>query len=152
MAKAKPKVQTHKIYKLDPVVSARIAAGEVIERPSSALRELLDNALDAGADSIRVDITDGGRKFISVTDNGCGIAAEDMQLAVQKHATSKIRHVEDLSRVVSLGFRGEALHAMATVSRVRIVSSNGKNAHELCVEGGGRAVVSRGCRKTRDRC
>ena len=127
---------TARIHRLDPVVSARIAAGEVIERPASALRELLDNALDSGADRIRIDTADGGRKLLRVTDNGCGMGAEDIRLSVEKHATSKIRALEDLSHVVSLGFRGEALHAMATVSRLRILSSGGETAMELCIEGG----------------
>lgn len=124
------------IQVLDPRESARIAAGEVIERPSSVVRELLDNAVDAGADRIRVETAEGGRKLIRVEDNGCGMSPEDVQLSIVKHATSKIRCLEDLGRVVSLGFRGEALHAMAAVARVRIVSDSGSGAHELLCEDG----------------
>jgi len=136
MPKPVRKKTTQWIHRLDPVVSSRIAAGEVIERPASALRELLDNALDSGADRIRVDAVEGGKKLLRVMDNGCGMGEDDLKLCVEKHATSKIRELEDLSRVVSLGFRGEALHAMATVSRLRILSSEGDGAMELCIEGG----------------
>lgn len=108
---------------LPPETAKRIAAGEVIERPASALRELLDNALDAGADSIVVELTAGGTELIRVTDNGCGMDREDLTLAAQPHATSKIRDADDLLSLSTLGFRGEALASMAAVARLEIISA-----------------------------
>ena len=105
---------------LDPLLSSRIAAGEVIERPQSVLRELLDNALDAGADEIRISIDGGGIDRLSVADNGSGIARDDLTLIGNRHATSKIHTQDDLYDIHTLGFRGEALYSVSAVSRLTI--------------------------------
>ena len=99
---------------LPPHVADLIAAGEVVERPASVVKELLENAIDAGADKITVEIQRGGIAFMRVTDNGCGISAEDLPVAIRRHATSKIRTAEDLGAIETLGFRGEALAAISS--------------------------------------
>ncbi len=111
-----------RIQVLDQVTIDKIAAGEVIERPASVVKELLENAIDAGATSITVEIRDGGISFIRVTDNGCGIAMEDIPAAFLRHSTSKIRFAEDLSHISSLGFRGEALSSIAAVAQVELIT------------------------------
>ncbi|MDB5075759.1 MAG: mismatch repair protein MutL [Chloroflexi bacterium] len=111
-----------RIRTLDPQLAARIAAGEVIERPSSVVKELLENALDAGSTSIRVELEGGGLDRIRLIDNGCGIAVKELELAFQRHATSKLSTLEDLDSITTLGFRGEALPSIAAVSSVRIRS------------------------------
>ena len=105
------------IRQLSPSVVNKIAAGEVIERPASVVKELMENAVDAGATRIDVSVEQGGGELVRVVDNGCGIAAEQLTLAVAPHATSKIREADDLFRVGTLGFRGEALASIAEVSR-----------------------------------
>ncbi len=107
---------------LDPGTIDKIAAGEVVERPVSVVKELVENAMDAGADAITVEIQEGGVGFIRVTDNGNGIPAAQVRTAFLRHATSKIRNVEDLLHVTSLGFRGEALSSIAAVARVEVVT------------------------------
>ena len=107
---------------LPPHVADLIAAGEVVERPASVIKELLENAIDAGASAIAAEIERGGLTFIRITDNGCGIPAEQLPTAFLRHATSKLRAAADLAAIGTLGFRGEALAAIAAVSRVDIFS------------------------------
>ena len=114
------------IRQLDPIVASRIAAGEVVERPASVLRELLDNSIDAGATKISVYITEGGIRSLTVIDNGSGMSEEDLALACTSHATSKVFSLEDLFNLKTLGFRGEALSSISSCSRLTI-SSNGNS-------------------------
>lgn len=116
---------------LDSFVADKIAAGEVIERPVSAVKELIENSIDAGADSIIVEIRGGGKSYIRVTDNGCGIAADEAEIAFLRHATSKISSVADLDRIGTLGFRGEALASIAAVSRLTLVTRTSDSAFGL---------------------
>lgn len=111
-----------RIQVLDQMTIDKIAAGEVIERPASIVKELVENAIDAGASSVTVEIEDGGISMIRITDNGCGILREDIRNAFLRHSTSKIRCVEDLSQISSLGFRGEALSSIAAVTKVELVT------------------------------
>ena len=118
-----------KINVLDKSVYNRIAAGEVVERPFSIVKELIENSVDAGATDITVSLTDGGKKCVTVTDNGSGIAADDLIKALMPHATSKISTADDLNRILTLGFRGEALASIAAVSRVTIISKTADEEH-----------------------
>ena len=111
-----------KIHVLDKSVYELIAAGEVIERPSAVIKELIENALDAGSTKITVEIKNGGRTYIRVTDNGCGMSAEDVPLAFVRHATSKLSSKEDLDSILTLGFRGEALASICAVARVEVLT------------------------------
>ena len=111
-----------KIAKLSPHVANLIAAGEVVERPASVAKELLENAIDAGASQVTLEIRDGGMTFLRVTDNGCGMEPEDARTAFLRHATSKLRNAEDLAAIGTLGFRGEALAAIASVSRIDLMT------------------------------
>ena len=111
-----------KIQQLSPHVANLIAAGEVVERPASAVKELLENAVDAGASKVTIEIRDGGMTFLRVTDNGCGMSSEDARTAFLRHATSKLRTEEDLAAIGTMGFRGEALAAIASVSRIDLMT------------------------------
>ena len=127
-----------RIHLLSEATVNRIAAGEVIERPAAAVKELIENALDAGARRIAVSLTDGGITRIEVTDDGIGMTAEELALAVQRHATSKLTDDDDLVRIATLGFRGEALPSIGAAARLAITSRtlDGDNAHVIRVEGG----------------
>ncbi|MGN0560986.1 MAG: DNA mismatch repair endonuclease MutL [Candidatus Fimenecus sp.] len=127
-----------KIQKLPREIAQLIAAGEVVERPASVVKELLENAVDAGASEITLEIQNGGIRFIRVTDNGCGIARDDVPTAFLSHATSKIQKADDLDAIFTLGFRGEALASVAAVSRVELMT---KTADEFA---GTRAVLEGG--------
>jgi DNA mismatch repair protein MutL len=125
-----------KIYALKSSLVDQISAGEVIDRPSSVLKELIENSLDAGADKIEVQILKGGHELIQVTDNGCGMDREDLKLAFKRHATSKIKYLEDLNSISTLGFRGEALPSIASVSMFTALSSEkDSNGYEIKING-----------------
>lgn len=132
------------IQVLAPEVVERIAAGEVIERPVSVVRELLDNALDAGSGEVRVDVRGGGLRSIRVTDDGAGIPPEQVELALRHHATSKIRTAFDLTSVTSLGFRGEALPSIAAVSELSLLTATGSVSPGVRVEVRHGELLSRG--------
>ncbi|MEW6348827.1 MAG: DNA mismatch repair endonuclease MutL [Thermodesulfobacteriota bacterium] len=129
---------TQKIRLLDEAVINRIAAGEVVERPASVVKELLDNSIDAAAGSIRIDIEKGGSKLVRVRDDGCGMSRDDCLLSLERHATSKLTSEADLVRISTLGFRGEALAGIASVSRLTLLSYDGKaeEGTHIRVEGG----------------
>ena len=126
------------IVLLDDLTINKIAAGEVIERPASVIKEMLENSIDAGATNITIEIKNGGISYIRITDNGKGIPEDDMEMAFERHATSKIRSAEDLSTVTSMGFRGEALASIAAIAKVEMLSKTAdqENGYKVVVEGG----------------
>lgn len=126
------------IHVLDENTINKIAAGEVVERPASVVKELVENSIDAGATSIEVEIGEGGTNYIRITDNGCGMTEEDARLAVLRHATSKIQQVEDLFDIASLGFRGEAIASIASVSHFTLVTRQKENelGTKITIDGG----------------
>lgn len=128
-----------RILALNPALANQIAAGEVIERPASVVKELLENAIDAGATELIVRVEQGGSTLIEIMDNGRGIHSEDLALAVMRHATSKIQTADDLHAIVSLGFRGEALASIAAVSRLTLISSQNEEGIGYQVEVNGTA-------------
>ncbi len=131
-----------KIAILDQITIDKIAAGEVVERPSSVVKELVENAIDAGSSAVTVEVKDGGKTFIRITDNGSGIEKEQVPVAFLRHATSKIEKVEDLQQIVSLGFRGEALSSISAVSQVELIT---KTASQMA---GVRYVIEGGVEKS----
>jgi DNA mismatch repair protein MutL len=131
-----------RIHVLSEDVANKIAAGEVVERPASVVKELIENSLDAGATRVRVDVEGGGRKLIQVTDNGCGMVRDDALLAFERHATSKLTHDDDLLSIATLGFRGEALPSIASVSRLRLETRDAAEPSGTVVEiAGGRMLT-----------
>src|ERR1700723_1492186 len=123
-----------RIHVLSENVANQIAAGEVVERPASVVKEMLENSLDAGATRIKISVEAGGKKLIQITDNGCGMVRDDAMLAFERHATSKIKDAEDLLSVATLGFRGEALPSIASVSRLRLETRVADEAGGTVVE------------------
>ena len=123
-----------RIHVLSENVANQIAAGEVVERPASVAKELLENSLDAGATRIQIQVEAGGKKLIQITDNGCGMVRDDALLAFERHATSKIKNAADLLSVATLGFRGEALPSIASVSRLRLETRAPDEASGTIVE------------------
>ncbi|MBO7310465.1 MAG: ATP-binding protein [Clostridia bacterium] len=122
-------------------VANLIAAGEVVDRPSSVIKELLENAIDSGANKITVEIQNGGTTYMRVSDNGCGISPEDLPTAIRRHATSKIKDASDLDGIITLGFRGEALAAIASVSDLRIISKQPSAQTGAMLEASGGNII-----------
>jgi DNA mismatch repair protein MutL len=130
-----------KVILLPPEISQKIAAGEVIERPFSVVKELVENSLDAGASDVKVELISGGKNLIRVTDNGWGMIREDALLCFERHSTSKISSIEDLDQIVTLGFRGEALPSISSVSRVILKTSDGKGDKGTKIEREGEELI-----------
>ena len=122
-------------------IANKIAAGEVVERPASVVKELLENSLDAGSTDFRIDIEGGGRKLIRIADNGCGMLRDDALLAFERHATSKLSDVKDLLSIATLGFRGEALPSIASVSRLQLETRSAEESSGASVEIAGGKIL-----------
>jgi DNA mismatch repair protein MutL len=131
-----------RIRVLPDQVANQIAAGEVVDRPASVVKELLENSLDAGADRIRIEVEAGGRKLIRISDNGCGMNQDDALLSFERHATSKLRTASDLLSIATLGFRGEALPSIASVARVKLETANGEDPAGTRVEIAGGKILN----------
>src|ERR1700722_14237964 len=127
---------------LPETVANKIAAGEVVERPASVVKELLENALDANARSIRIEVESGGKRLIRITDDGSGMNRDDALLAFERHATSKLRTADDLLSIATLGFRGEALPSIAAVSRLVLETCNGEGQEGTRVEFAGGKLIN----------
>src|SRR5712692_2414164 len=123
-----------RIRVLPDQIANKIAAGEVVERPASVLKELLENSLDAGGTRFRIEVENGGRRLIRITDNGCGMLRDDAMLAFERHATSKLSDVNDLLSIATLGFRGEALPSIASVSRLLLETRTSQETTGTTVE------------------
>ena len=133
---------------LDDNVISKIAAGEVIERPASVVKELIENSIDSGADNIHVEVENAGKKKIKITDNGCGMSKEDASICIERHATSKIKDINDLKTISTLGFRGEALSSISSVSNFEIITKNKDSGFGTSVRvncGKGKIVSQIGC-------
>src|SRR3984885_11193812 len=130
-----------KIHVLPERVANQIAAGEVVERPASVVKELLENSLDAGSTRIRINVEAGGKKLIQITDNGCGMVRDDAMLAFERHATSKIKDTDDLLRIATLGFRGEALPSIASVARLHLETRAEEEAAGTVIEINGGKMI-----------
>src|SRR5271154_3618169 len=130
-----------KIHVLSERVANQIAAGEVVERPASVVKELLENALDAGSTRIRIQVEAGGKKLIQITDNGCGMVRDDAMLAFERHATSKIKETDDLLNIATLGFRGEALPSIASVSRLHLETRTAEETAGTILEINGGKII-----------
>ena len=126
----------NKIILLDENTISKIAAGEVIERPASVVKELVENSIDAGAKRIIVEVKDGGKRAIKISDDGCGMNSEDAKLSIERHSTSKIKSADDLFTIKTLGFRGEALASIASISMFELSTSEGSSGIQINVEGG----------------
>ena len=126
------------IVLLDDLTINKIAAGEVVENPAAAIKEMVENSIDAGATSVTVEVKNGGKALIKITDNGKGIARDDLPLAIERHATSKLRQIEDLDKIDSFGFRGEALASISSISKMSIISKTSEDitAFKMVVEAG----------------
>src|SRR5258708_9956940 len=133
-----------KIHVLPERVANQIAAGEVVERPASVVKELLENALDAGSTRIRIQVEAGGKKLIQIVDNGCGMVRDDAMLALERHATSKIKDTGDLLSISTLGFRGEALPSIASVARLHLETRAEEEAAGTVIEINGGKIIRRG--------
>ncbi len=126
-----------KVHKLDRLTSNKIAAGEVVEKPASVVKELIENSIDAGAKNITLEIKNGGKTLIKITDDGHGIEEDDLLIAFERHATSKINNVEDIYNIRSLGFRGEALASISAVSNIELITKtkNDTSGNKLILSG-----------------
>ena len=132
-----------KIVLLDDLTINQIAAGEVIERPASVVKELVENSIDAGAKNITVEIKNGGISYIRVKDDGSGILPDDMEISFERHATSKIRKAEDLDEVKTMGFRGEALASIAAIAKVEMISKTSSKGHGYRIEVQGGEIIDK---------